>query len=48
MDIRVEALQAVLGGSQILKGVDLQVGRKELVGVIGPNASGKASLVEGI
>ena len=46
MDIRVEALQAVLGGSQILKGVELQVGRKELVGIIGPNGSGKSTLLK--
>ena len=40
MEIRAEGVQAVLGGSQILKGVDLLAGQKELVGVIGPNGSG--------
>ena len=38
MDIRTEGVQAVLGGSAILKGVDIQVGQRELVGIIGPNA----------
>ena len=46
MDIRVEALQAVLGGTQILRGVELQVGQRELVGVIGPNGSGKSTLLK--
>ena len=46
MDIRVEDLRAVLGGSQILRGVELQVGQKELVGVIGPNGSGKSTLLK--
>ena len=34
MDIRVENLQAVLGGTQILRGVELQVGQRELVGAL--------------
>ena len=46
MDIRVEDLRAVLGDSQILRGVELQVGQKELVGVIGPNGSGKSTLLK--
>ena len=29
MDIRTEGVQAVLGGSAILKGVDIQVGQRE-------------------
>ena len=35
MDIRTEGVQAVLGGSAILKGVDIQVGQRELVGING-------------
>ena len=46
MEIRAEGVQAVLGGSQILKGVDLLAGQKELVGVIGPNGSGKSTLLK--
>ena len=42
----MEALQAVLGGTQILRGVELQVGQRELVGVIGPNGSGKSTLLK--
>ena len=45
MDIRVKALQAVLGGSRILKGVALEAGQRELVGIIGPNGSGKTTLI---
>lgn len=46
MDIRVKALQAVLGGSRILKGVALEAGQRELVGIIGPNGSGKSTLLK--
>ena len=46
MDIRTEGVQAVLGGSAILKGVDIQVGQRELVGIIGPNGSGKTTLIK--
>ena len=46
MDVRTEQLQAVLGGNQILKGVDIHAGKKELVGVIGPNGSGKSTLLK--
>ena len=46
MEIRVSDIQAVLGGSQILRGVDLRAERGELVGVIGPNGSGKSTLLK--
>ncbi len=46
MDIRTEGVQAVLGGSAILQGVDIQVGQRELVGIIGPNGSGKSTLLK--
>lgn len=46
MEIRVSDVQAVLGGSQILRGVDLRAERGELVGVIGPNGSGKSTLLK--
>ena len=45
MELDTQQLQALLGGSQILKGVDIQVGHKELVGLIGPNGSGKSTLL---
>ncbi|WP_294512141.1 ABC transporter ATP-binding protein [uncultured Intestinimonas sp.] len=46
MEIRASDVQAVLGGSQILGGVDLRAERGELVGVIGPNGSGKSTLLK--
>ena len=46
MEIRASDIQAVLGGSQILRGVDLRAERGELVGVIGPNGSGKSTLLK--
>ena len=46
MEIRASDVRAVLGGSQILQGVDLRAERGELVGVIGPNGSGKSTLLK--
>ena len=37
-------LGLTIGGARILTGVDLRVGRGELVGVIGPNGAGKTTL----
>ena len=39
MDIRTEGVQAVLGGSAILKGVDIQVGQRERWGSSAPTAA---------
>ena len=46
MKIEAKAVEAVLSGSQILRGVDLEIGDRELVGVIGPNGSGKSTLLK--
>lgn len=46
MKLQAMDVQAVLGSSPILKGVSLQVGHKELVGIIGPNGSGKSTLLK--
>lgn len=46
MEVKVEHVQALLGGTQILNGVDLQAGQRQMVGVIGPNGSGKSTLLK--
>ncbi len=46
MKIETKALEALLSGSHILKGIDLDIGDRELVGVIGPNGSGKSTLLK--
>jgi len=46
MRIETKALQALLGGNRILKGIDLEAGERELIGVIGPNGSGKSTLLK--
>ena len=46
MNIETKAVEALLSGSHILKGIDLDIGDRELVGVIGPNGSGKSTLLK--
>lgn len=44
--IRADGVKAVLGGTQILKGVTLDAAAHELIGIIGPNGSGKSTLLK--
>ena len=46
MKIEARAVEALLGGNHILKGIGLETGGRELVGVIGPNGSGKSTLLK--
>lgn len=46
MHIEAKAVEALLGGNHILKGIDMEAGDRELVGVIGPNGSGKSTLLK--
>ena len=46
--MRIEAsdIKAVLGGNQILKGVGIEADTGDFVGIIGPNSSGKSTLLK--
>ena len=46
MEIRTDARHAMLGGTEILHGIDFTAGDRSLVGVIGPNGSGKSTLLK--
>ncbi|MDY2969765.1 MAG: ABC transporter ATP-binding protein [Butyricicoccus pullicaecorum] len=46
MEIRTDDLHAMLGGTEILHGIDFTAGDRSLVGVIGPNGSGKSTLLK--
>ena len=46
MKIRTDDLHAMLGGTEILHGIDFAAGDRSLVGVIGPNGSGKSTLLK--
>lgn len=46
MEIETKAVEALLSGNHILKGIDLNIGNRELIGVIGPNGSGKSTLLK--
>ena len=42
--LEIQGLRAVLGGKEVLSGVDLVVGSGEVHAVMGPNGSGKSTL----
>lgn len=46
MEIRTDDLHAMLGGTEILHGIDFTAGDRSLVGAIGPNGSGKSTLLK--
>lgn len=46
MKIETKALHALLGGNEILKGIDFSAEGNHLIGVIGPNGSGKSTLLK--
>ena len=46
MKLEGKNLEALLGGTPILKGVSITAEGRELVGVIGPNGSGKSTLLK--
>ncbi len=46
--LRVEDLHAWIEGKEIVKGVDLEVNKREIVVVTGPNGSGKSTLARTI
>ncbi|AZS88035.1 amino acid ABC transporter ATP-binding protein [Streptomyces griseoviridis] len=44
-EIRVEGLHKSFGANEVLRGIDLEIGRGEVVCVIGPSGSGKSTLL---
>ena len=45
MKITTQQLHAVLGNTEILRGIDFEANEGEFVGIIGPNGSGKSTLL---
>src|SRR5215216_4676133 len=42
--LKIEDLQVELGGQEIVKGLNLEVGEGEIHAIMGPNGSGKSTL----
>ena len=46
--IGVRALRLRLGGAEILRGIDFEVSRGEVLAIVGPSGGGKSSLLRGL
>lgn len=46
MEIKASEIEMTLGGSEILKGIDLDIKSRDFIGIIGPNGSGKSTLLK--
>ena len=46
MKLEAKDIEAVLGGTPILRGVSMEVDHNDFVGIIGPNGSGKSTLLK--
>jgi lipopolysaccharide export system ATP-binding protein len=46
--LAARGLRVMRGGKQILRGVDLEAGRGEIVGVLGPSGAGKSTLFQAL
>lgn len=46
--LRIENLEVALGGQPIVRGVDMEARRGEVLGLLGPNGAGKSTLMRAV
>ena len=44
--IKIQGITKSFGSLQVLKGIDLTIGRGEIVSIVGPSGAGKTTLLQ--
>ena len=48
ISIKIEGLKKTFGKNMVLKGIDLDISEPKIITILGPNASGKTTLIKSV